>query len=445
MNQPIQQKILDDILLKRDITDVSKATIRQCAAIANELEDASGESFVRLEIGVPGIAACQVGVDAQKHALDSGIASIYPNIGGLPELKTNASRFLKAFLDVDINAECIVPTVGSMQACFNLLLECSQLTPEKDTILYINPGFPPHVRQSKVLNIKYEQFDIYNYRDERLRDKLEEYFSKGNIAALVYSNPNSPTWVCLTEHELQIVGECATKYDVVVLEDLAYMCMDFRSDKSRPFEPPFQPTVAHYTDNYVLMSSGSKMFSYAGERIAIVAFSPKLFSREYPELRKRYGMGRMGDNYIFTYLYVASSGTSHSAQYALAAMMKAAVDGEYNFVKVVRTYGERAKVSKAIFERHGFHVVYDKDIDRNIGDGFFYTIGYGEMSNHELLSDLLRCGVAAITLNNTGSNQPGIRVCVSQLTTRMHMKMLDDRLALFEQLQATKSQPSVNT
>lgn len=126
-------------------------------------------------------------------------------------------------------------------------------------------------------------------------------------------------------------------------------------------------------------------------------------------------------------------------------MMKAAVDGEYNFVKVVRTYGERAKVSKAIFERHGFHVVYDKDIDRNIGDGFFYTIGYGEMSNHELLSDLLRCGVAAITLNNTGSNQPGIRVCVSQLTTRMHMKMLDDRLALFEQLQATKSQPSVNT
>lgn len=442
MNEPFKQEIIDNILKRRDIADISKATIRQCVAVANEVEDVTGEAFVRLEMGVPGIKACQVGIEAQKRALDSGIASIYPNISGLAELKTNASQFLKAFLNVDIDAECVVPTVGSMQGCFNLLLECSQLNPEKDTILYINPGFPPHVKQAQVLGIKYEQFDIYDYRDERLREKLESYFEKGNIAAVLYSNPNNPTWVCLTDNELKILGECATKHDVVVLEDLAYLCMDFRDDKSHPFEPPYQPTIAHYTDNYVLMMSGSKMFSYAGERIALVAFSPKQFKREYPELRRRYGMGRMGDNYIFTFLYVASSGTSHSAQYALAAMMKAAVEGEYDFVKVLREYGARATISKEIFQRHGFHVVYDKDIERQIGDGFFYTIGYPGLSNHQLLNDLMRCGIAAITLNSTGSEQLGIRVCVSQLTTRMHMKMLDDRLAMFAKLQNDKKNVS---
>ena len=53
------------------------------------------------------------------------------------------------------------------------------------------------------------------------------------------------------------------KYDVIVMEDLAYFCMDFRRDLGHPFEPPYPPTVAHYTDNYILMLSSSKIFSYA--------------------------------------------------------------------------------------------------------------------------------------------------------------------------------------
>ena len=438
MSFPIKQQVLDDILAKRDLTDISRTTIRQCAAIAAEMEKAAGEKFLRLEVGVPGLAPGQVGVEAQKAALDNGIASIYPAISGLPELKENASRFIKAFIDVDINPECIIPTVGSMQAGMNLTLECSQLDPKKDTMLYINPGFAPHMMQAAVQGIKYEQFDIFSYRGEKLRDKLEEYCSKGNIVAIVYSNPNNPTWVCLTEEELQIIGEIANKYDIIILEDHAYMCMDFRTDKSVPFEPPFQPTVARYTDNYVFMISGSKVFSYAGERIAVVAFSNKLFNREYPALRERYNIGRMGDNFIFTYLYVASSGTSHSAQYALAAMMKAAADGTYKFVDEVREYGRRAKITKEIFLKYGFSIIYDKDGDNDLADGFYYTIGYKGMSDSQLLNDLMLCGISAITLNTTGSKQPGIRACVSQLNSEWHMQALDERLKLFVELQNSK-------
>jgi len=426
--------MLDDVLAEMGIEDISRTTIRQCSMLGSALEERSGEKFSHLEFGVPGIPACPIGIEAQKKALDNGIPSIYPSVQGLPALKKNASRFVKAFIDVDIDPKGIVPTVGSMQGSMTSILECSQLDPKKDTILYICPGFSAHGRQPDILGIKNVTFDIYEYRAEKLRDKLESYFKEGNIAAILYSNPNNPAWICLTEEELQIIGDLANKYDVIVLEDMAYLCMDFRKDMSVPFQPPFQSTVARYTDNYVLLISGSKIFSYAGERIAIVCISDKLYHREYPELKKKWGIGKFGDNFILNYLYVNTSGASHSAQYALSAMFEAAVDGRYNFVKELRDYGFRAHRSREIFDRNGFHLVYDKDMEQTISDGFFYTVEYRDMSNRDLLEALLRCGIIAIPLNTTGSGQCGIRVCVSRLLGDEDFELLDRHLKLFVEL-----------
>lgn len=426
--------MLDDVLAEMGIEDVSRTTIRQCSMLGSTLEERSGEKFSHLEFGVPGIPACPVGIEAQKKALDNGIPSIYPSVQGLPALKKNASRFVKAFIDVDIDPKGIVPTVGSMQGSMTSILECSQLDPKKDTILYICPGFSAHGRQPDILGIKNVTFDIYEYRAEKLREKLESYFKEGNIAAILYSNPNNPAWICLTEEELQIIGDLASKYDVIVLEDMAYLCMDFRKDMSVPFQPPFQSTVARYTDNYVMLISGSKIFSYAGERIAIVCISDKLYHREYPELKKKWGIGKFGDNFILNYLYVNTSGASHSAQYALSAMFEAAVDGRYNFVKELRDYGFRAHRSREIFDRNGFHLVYDKDMEQTISDGFFYTVEYRDLSNRDLLEALLRCGIIAIPLNTTGSGQCGIRVCVSRLLGDEDFELLDRHLKLFVEL-----------
>lgn len=434
----MKEALSNDILLAQmqemGIDDISRTTIRQCSMLGAALEEKAGEKFSHLEFGVPGIPACRIGIEAQKKALDEGIPSIYPSVQGIPELKRNAARFVKAFIDVDINPKGIVPTVGSMQGSMTSILECSQLQPGKDTILYICPGFSAHGRQPDILGIKNVTFDIYEYRAEKLRDKLESYFKQGNIAAVLYSNPNNPAWICLTEEELQIIGELATKYDVIVLEDMAYLCMDFRKDMSVPFQPPFQSTVARYTDNYVMLLSASKIFSYAGERIAMVCISDKLYAREYPALKEKWGIGGFGDNFILNYLYVNTSGAGHSAQYAFSAMMEAAVEGRYNFVKELRNYGLRAHRSRQIFEDNGFHLVYDKDMEQTISDGFFYTVGYKNLGNRELLAALLRCGVIAIPLNTTGSGQSGIRVCVSRLLDDNDFELLDQHLKLFVKL-----------
>ncbi len=372
----------------------------------------------------------QVGVDAQIKALNDGIAHSYPDIQGAPVLKQEASRFVKAFIGVDIAPEGCVPVCGSMQGTFASFLTCSQACKEKDTVLFIDPGFPVQKMQLQVQGVKYETFDVYDYRGEKLGTKLESYLEKGNICAIVYSNPNNPSWICLNEDELKTIGTLATKYDAIVMEDLAYFAMDFRKDLSTPFQPPYQATVARYTDNYILLISGSKAFSYAGERIGVTCISDALYSRKYEDLAARYEGLPFGPVFSTRMLYALSSGTSHSAQFAMAAMLKAATDGEYDFRKEISVYGERAKRLKEIFCRHKFYVVYDKDLDEPIADGFYFTIGYPGMTSGQLAHELMYYGVSAICLITTGSHQEGLRVCTSFINDNQY-DMLDERMAIF--------------
>jgi aspartate/methionine/tyrosine aminotransferase len=285
--------------------------------------------------------------------------------------------------------------------------------------------------QLQVMGVKYETFDVYDYRGEKLGAKLESYLKNGNICAIVYSNPNNPAWICLNEQELETIGKLATQYDCVVMEDLAYFAMDFRQDLSVPFQPPYQPSVGRYTDNYMLLISGSKAFSYAGERIGVVCISNKLFHRHFEQLAQRYQGLPFGLVFSTRMLYALSSGTSHSAQYAMAAMLKAATDGEYDFRKEVSVYGVRAHKLKEIFLRHGFHVVYDKDLDQPVADGFYFTIGYKNMSSGQLAKELMYYGVSAICLITTGSHQEGLRVCTSFIEDHQYAQ-LEERMQVFE-------------
>jgi aspartate/methionine/tyrosine aminotransferase len=428
---PVDYQTTKNAIENFGLSDFDKATIREVVAISHQLEKETGTEFIHMEMGVPGLKPAQVGIDAEIKALQNGIAAIYPNINGLGELKEEASRFIKAFVNTDLSPEHCVPVTGSMQGTYASFLTCGQCDPGKDTILFIDPGFPVQKQQIVVMGYRYESFDIYDYRGEKLQAILEDYLSKGHIAAMVYSNPNNPAWFCLTDSELKIIGEAATRHDTIVIEDLAYFAMDFRKELGIPFRPPYQPSVSHYTDHYILQISGSKAFSYAGQRIAVTAISDKLYNRTYEGLTRRYGGGTFGTVYIHRVLYALSSGTSHSAQYALAAMLKAASDGTFDFVEEIKEYGKRAARLKDIFKKHGFEIVYDQDLDDPIADGFYFTIAYPGMTGGELMEELMFYGISAISLSTTGSRQQGLRACTSFIKPHQY-DLLEERLTLFE-------------
>jgi len=430
---PINYEVVKRHIQESKIRNIGKATIREIKRLINGIERETGEKFIRMEMGVPGLDPPQVGIQAEIDALNSGVACVYPEIEGTPVLKKEASRFVKLFLGIDVNEAHCVPTVGSMQGSFAAFLTLSRMHKEKDTTLFIDPGFPVHRQQHIVLGLKYESFDVYNYRGEKLKEKLESYLKKGNIHSILYSNPNNPSWVCLTDKELRIIGNLANKYNVVILEDLAYIAMDFRKNYSRPGIPPHQPTVANYTNNYILLISSSKAFSYAGQRIGIMIVSDTVFDTKSPDLLRYFTTDLLGRALIYGTVYALSAGTSHSAQYALAAMLKAVNDGTYNFVDVVKEYGEKAKIMKKLFTENGFKIVYDKDEDDPIADGFYFTVSYDGFTGEELIEELFYYGISAIALTITGSERKeGIRACVS-LVRRPQFPALEYRLKKFHE------------
>lgn len=428
---PLTDEQLRSLMKKLNISALTTATIRQIVALAAAAEAEAGEQFIHLEVGNPGIPAQQIGIEAECEALRSGIANCYPPIMGTSKLKEAGSRFVKAFIDLDIPASCIVPSVGSMQGSFSLMLLLARRDPAKDTMLYLDPGFPPQHLQAKIIGLKEETFDIYNYRGKALEEKLESILAKGNITGILYSNPNNPAWTNLTEEELAAIGRLATKYDAIVLEDLAYMGMDFRRDCGMPGVEPFIPSVARYTDNYVLLLSASKIFSYAGQRIALVCMSPVVAARRDPGYMPVFSMPTFGDAFIFGVVYAVSSGVTHSVQHAFATMLDAACDGRINFVNDCREYERRCRRAKKIFSEAGFRLVYADDAGSPVSDGFFFTATYGNLDSETLQRELLRHGVASISLPGTGSTRHGLRICVSKLADDEDFNTLEQRLKSF--------------
>lgn len=427
------EELVREAARESNVADLAHATIGETLLVAQYLERKTGIPFIRMDQGSPGLPANRYGIEAEKRALDSGIGSQYPAAAGLRELKEAASRFVKAFIDIDITPRSCVPTVGSVAGSFGSFIACCQRQKGKDKVLFIDPGFPIQKSQLRVLGLEWKEFDIFDFRGEALRAKLEEMVADGDIAAIIYSNPNNPAWISLEEKELQIIGEIATRHDIIVLEDLAYFAMDNRRDLSHPYEPPYVRTVARYTDNYILMLSSSKIFSYAGQRMALVCISDKLYERQFPDLAARYhDTGVFGPTFIASILYMITSGATATTQLGYAEMLNLSCEGKINFVEDTREYAVRAKKMKKIFCDNGFMITYPRDVKEKIGDGFFFSLSYPGMTGGELAVELIHYGVSSINLDTTGSHQMGVRACTSRMREELY-PVLEERMKMFKE------------
>jgi aspartate/methionine/tyrosine aminotransferase len=430
-NTPVDHNLVKRKIAESGLTDLGTATIREILKLVNQIERETGMKYVRMEMGVPGFASSHFGIDAEIEALKKGVSSSYPNIEGIAPLKEESSRFIKLFMDLDINPQGCIPTVGSMMGSMVSFLVANRNDRTKEGSLFLDPGFPVQKQQVKMLGHDYYSFDIFEHRGSKLKNKLESFLRSGKISSILYSNPNNPTWMCLNEEELSIIGELSRKYDVIVIEDLAYFGMDLRTDYSIPGEAPFQPTIGKYTDDYIILISSSKIFSYAGQRIGMMAISDHLYDRQYPDLLRYYSTDKFGHSIVFGAMYAISAGVTHSSQYGLAALLKAVNEGSYKYLEDIKKYGERAGVMKALFRANGFEIPYDRDLDQPIADGFYFTVAYPGMTSTELLGELLCYGISAISLEITGAvRNDGLRACVSHVP-KNQFGDLESRLKMF--------------
>src|SRR6056297_542679 len=110
-NTPIDAQVVSKRIQASGIQDMGTAGIRELVKLVYQIEGETGDKYIRMEMGVPGLPASEVGIQAQIEALKQGVASKYSMIDGLPALKEEAARFGKLFLNIDISPDSCLPTV----------------------------------------------------------------------------------------------------------------------------------------------------------------------------------------------------------------------------------------------------------------------------------------------------------------------------------------------
>ncbi len=417
---PLDKALVDGIKSKLDINP-AYASIREMNRLVSEIEEKTGIQFLKMEFGIPGLKADPLGINGMiEQVRDNAFTHIYPPFDGIPELKKEAARFVKLFMDVDVPPSSCIPTVGAMQGCFISVAIAGRSFRDKDTILFLEPGFPVNKIQTKVLGLKSDSIDLYDLRGKALLKALDERLSRNDIGGLLYSSPNNPSWLILSEEELKGIAELCRKYDCIPIEDLAYFGMDFRKDYSVPGEEPYQPTIAKYADLYITIISSSKVFSFAGERIGITVISPKMYGTRRENLRQYFNTDDLGHAFIHGGIYPTTSGVPQSSQRGLYTLLKAVNEKKINLLSLAREYGKRAKAMKKIFLDNAFYLVYNNDLGKPLADGFYFTVAYPGLKSDMLVNELLYYGISAISLKITGScRDDGIRACVSLIDESM--------------------------
>ncbi len=431
---PLDKEKVGQILDRFDI-NLRTASIREMNRVVNEIERELEIRFIRMEFGIPGLPTNPLAVEAEIEAISSrGLSNRYAPFDGIPELKEEAARFARNFMNLEIPSSSCVPTVGAMQGGFLAQAVAGRITPERDTILFLEPSFPVNRQQTMFLGLKEDRIDFYDYRGNDLIRALDDRLAKGDVAAVIWSSPNNPTWIILSDEELQGMGEVMDRHQTVAIEDLAYFGMDFRNDCGTPGEPPYQNTIARYMKRYFTIVSSSKMFSYAGQRIAITYIAPDLMEEKSIHLEQYFGTQKVGYAFVHGGIYPTTASVPEGPQHGLLALMKAANNGDFRFTDSLSEYARRAKVMKRLFRENGFQIVYDTDLGEPLADGFYFTFAYpGIGEGHELVRRLLHYGISAITLDSAGSvRTEALRGCVS-LVSEDQFDDLESRLKRFHE------------
>jgi aspartate/methionine/tyrosine aminotransferase len=432
MRVPFDREAIRRIIAAQPF-DVRQASIREMNRLVNGIEAELDVRFIRMEFGIPGLPTPDLAVTAEIEALrDRKVGHVYAPFDGLPELTQEASRFAKLYMNLDIPPACCVPTVGAMEGCFASLTLANRMHVDRHTLLFLQPGFPVNRQQARFLGMKVDGIDFYDHRGDALIAAVEQRLAKGDIAAMLWSSPNNPSWIVLKEPELEGLGRLCDRYDVLAIEDLAYFGMDVRQDYLNPGVPPYQPTVLRYTRNGICVVSSSKMFSYAGQRIAIAFLHPDLAERRLPDLTERLGTPLVRHAFVHGIQYPLIASVPEGPQYGLTALLRAANAGDRSLFAPAFEYARRAKIAKRIFLENGFRLVYDNDLGEPLADGFYFTLSHPRFADGaDLIVELLHYGISAITLDTTGScRKEGLRACVS-LIGEDQFATLEERVRAF--------------
>ncbi len=423
-------------MLREHRIDPKRVTIREIDLIRRGLRERLELEIVGMDMGIPGVPTPPIMLRAQRAAINGQACSQYSPFDGLPVLKEATANFLEAYEGISVAPKNCIPTVGGMHGCKVTIGITGRIDPRKDTVLFLVPGFSVNALQAQEQGINTRNLDIHGKYGYDLVAAIEAELQAGtrNIAGILWSSPNNPTWRVLSDRELEGIGKLCTEYGVIAIDDAAYFGLDSRMKERRtPREAPYFPSIAHHTDLWVKIISASKIFNYAGERIGVTILSERVAQINSENLRDRFARGDYWNAFVQGGLYSSVASVAQSAQHAFAAALTAATDPKkFDYFEYDKPYEERARRTKEILTGNGFTLLYDKDDIGLIGDGYYFTAAHPSFASGEQLAfAMIKYGMTTVPLVGFGGTRnEGVRICCSNVKDHLFEK-LEQRAALF--------------
>ena len=137
-------------------------------------------------------------------------------------------------------------------------------------VLCLEPGFPVNKLQLRFLGLEREwRSTSTTTAGTSCSDAVEARAERGDVCAILWSSPNNPSWITLNDSELKGLGRiCDSTTGCSPSRTWPTSAWTCARTTTSPAEPPYQPTVLRYTKHGICLVSSSKIFSYAGQRIA---------------------------------------------------------------------------------------------------------------------------------------------------------------------------------
>ena len=89
-NTPMATAVVRACIEASGLETVGRASIRELNRLVGNIETQSGQRFIRMEMGIPGMAPPGIATAAEQAALAEGVGAVYPPFDGIPALKPAA-------------------------------------------------------------------------------------------------------------------------------------------------------------------------------------------------------------------------------------------------------------------------------------------------------------------------------------------------------------------
>ena len=250
-------------LISSTLNDIKPSGIRKFFDLLADMNDVTA-----LTVGQPDFVTPWHVRAAAIESLERG-ETYYTSNAGMPELRTELSKYLKRRFDLDYPASELLVTVGGSEA---IDIAIRSLVNPGDEVIVPMPSFvcyEPIARMAgaNVVTVNTRPEDGFKLTPDALKAAISE---KTKLLVLPY--PNNPTGAILERDELEKLAEVLRGTDILVLSDEIYAELTFGKKHISI------ANIEGMRERTIIASGFSKAYAMTGWRLGYLAAPKPLLS-----------------------------------------------------------------------------------------------------------------------------------------------------------------------